>query len=347
MQRILVTGGAGYVGSICAAHLIERGHEVTIVDDLSTGHIEAVPTQAVFYQMDIGDEHGFSLLLKKHHFDVVFHFAAKALIAESVTDPAIFYRTNVQAAYSMTECLRASGVHRFVFSSTAAVYGNPETTPIPEEHPKNPVNSYGETKLAFERMLRWYSQGYGWSVVAFRYFNACGATPSRGERHEPETHIIPLLLQVASGQRQTFIVYGDDYETPDGTCLRDYVHVLDLAEAHTLALKCMDAPGFRAYNIGTGKSYSVLDMCRVVAEVTDRRVNVTVGDRRPGDPAVLCASPRRIHSELGWGPRSSDLHTIVASAWRWELMRQASRNKLAESALAEPESDLNSLQRSA
>lgn len=331
MQRVLVTGGAGYVGSICAAHLLKQGHEVTIVDDLSTGHLEAIPSEADFYEMGIGDERNLTLLLSSKRIDVVFHFAAKALIAESVRDPAQFYRTNLHDAFTMAECLRKSGIHRFVFSSTAAVYGNPSVLPIPEDHPKNPVNSYGESKLAFEQLLRWYATGYGWSVVAFRYFNACGATEMHGERHEPETHIIPLLLQVASGERREFVVYGTDYSTPDGSCLRDYVHVRDIAEAHCLALEVMNEPCYRAYNIGTGKSYSVLEMCGTVEKVTGCKLTIRGGERRPGDPAVLCASPDRIRAELGWTPRASDLESIVKSAWDWELKRARLRLLAASS----------------
>jgi UDP-glucose 4-epimerase len=323
MERILVTGGAGYVGSICAAHLLSRGHEVTIVDDLSTGHPDAVPADANFYQVDIGDEKRLSPILKDRRIDVIFHFAAKALIAESVTDPAMFYRTNMQAAFVMAECVRAAGIHRFVFSSTAAVYGNTTVVPIPEDHPKNPVNSYGESKLAYEQLLRWYARAYGWSVIAFRYFNACGATAERGELHQPETHIIPLLLQAASGERPEFTVFGTDYETADGSCLRDYVHVLDIAEAHHLALKIMDQPRFEAYNIGTGASYSVLEMCRTVEQITGRKPNIRFGDRRPGDPAVLCASAEKIQTQLGWRPHHSDLHQIVRTAWEWELERSS------------------------
>jgi UDP-glucose 4-epimerase len=221
----------------------------------------------------------------------------------------------------MAECLRAAGIHRFVFSSTAAVYGNPAVIPIPEDHAKSPVNSYGESKLAFEQLLRWYARAYGWSVVAFRYFNACGATESHGELHQPETHIIPLLLQVASGERTEFAVYGTDYETPDGSCLRDYVHVSDIAEAHCLALNAMQQPGFEAFNIGTGTSYSVLEMCRVVEQITGRELNIHRGERRAGDPAVLCANPARIRARLGWVPRCSDLISIVGSAWQWEQRR--------------------------
>jgi len=321
MQRVLVTGGAGYVGSICAAHLVDKGHEVTIIDDLSTGHSEAIPAGAEFYQLDIGDERQLSNLVKDRRFDVAFHFAAKALIAESMTDPALFYRTNLHSAFTLAECLRAAGLHRFVFSSTAAVYGNPAIVPIPEDHPKFPLNSYGESKLAFERLLEWYSRAYGWSVVAFRYFNACGATATHCELHQPETHLIPLLLQAASGVRSEFVVHGKDYDTPDGSCLRDYVHVLDIAEAHCLALELMHEPGFEVYNIGTGVSYSVLQICRIVEEVTGRNFKVRVGPRRLGDPAVLCASPDKIRSNLGWKPHASDLRSIVRSAWEWEQKR--------------------------
>jgi UDP-glucose 4-epimerase len=320
VANILVTGGAGYVGSICATYLLQQGHKVVIVDDLSTGHIEAVPPGATFYQIDISDEPGLSSILKRHSVDIAFHFAAKALIPESVVNPALFYRTNVHSSFTMLEALRAAGVRKFVFSSTAAVYGNPVTVPIDEDHPKNPVNSYGESKLAFENLLRWYVRGYGWSVTAFRYFNACGATATQGELHQPETHIIPLLLQATSGEKQ-FVVYGTDYDTPDGSCLRDYVHVLDIAEAHSLALNVMQEPRFEAYNIGTGVSYSVLEMCRKVEEVTGRKPNVRFGDRRPGDPAILCASPQKIQAQLGWKPRHSDLHQIVSSAWKWEMAR--------------------------
>jgi UDP-glucose 4-epimerase len=317
MGNILVTGGAGYVGSICAAYLLETGHNVIVVDDLSTGHRQAVPHAATFHRLDIGDERALSEVLRAHPIDVVFHFAAKALIAESVTNPAVFYRTNVHASFSMLETLRAAGIRKFVFSSTAAVYGNPNTVPIVEDHPKNPVNSYGESKLAFENLLRWYVTGYGWSVTAFRYFNACGATENQGELHQPETHIIPLLLQAAAGDRSHFEVYGTDYDTPDGSCLRDYVHVLDIAEAHTLALTQLNEPGFHVYNIGTGRSYSVLEVCHAVEEVTGLKAPLRYGKRRPGDPAILCASPENIKKELGWTARRSDITEIIRSAWEW------------------------------
>jgi UDP-glucose 4-epimerase len=318
MNRILVTGGAGYVGSVCSTQLLKRGHSVTIVDDLSTGHREAVPENAEFYHLDIGDRLAMSRLLATSRFDVVFHFAAKALIAESVSNPGSFFEGNLASGIIFLECLREAGIRKFVFSSTAAVYGNPVTVPIRESDPKDPVNAYGESKLALERVLKWYCSAYQWSVCAFRYFNASGSIEGNGERHDPETHILPLLLQTASGRRKVFEIYGDDYDTPDGTCLRDYVHVLDIAEAHLLALNTVDALGFRAFNIGTGKSHSVKEVCAVVEQVTGKRLNIRVGKRRSGDPAVLCASPEAIAKEFGWAASHSDLVNIVHSAWAWE-----------------------------
>jgi UDP-glucose 4-epimerase len=318
MAKVLVTGGAGYVGSVCCTQLLERGHRVTVVDDLSTGHAAAVPPGVVLHQLDIGNRAALAEVLAQDAFDAVFHFAAKALIPESVLDPGAFFDSNVASGIALLETIRAAGIRRFVFSSSAAVYGNPHTTPIDEDHPKDPVNSYGETKLSLERALRWYADAYGWTVVAFRYFNACGGTATAGEEHHPETHIIPLLLQTAAGERDSFEIYGHDYSTPDGTCLRDYVHVRDIAEAHLLALQVQGVPGMSAYNIGTGTSYSVLDVCRVVEEELDRKLPVKNGDRRPGDPDVLCASPQRIMRELGWRPHFSDLHSIVRTAWEWK-----------------------------
>lgn len=318
MRKILVTGGAGYVGSICASELIKRGHSVTVIDNLSTGHPDAIPEAADFQEIDIGDAQRVARVLAKNRFDVVFHFAAKALIPESVTNPGTFFDNNLAAGIVFLECLRKAGVRNFIFSSTAAVYGNPTRVPIQEDDPKNPVNAYGESKLALERVLQWYCSAYDWSVVAFRYFNACGSMEGHGERHDPETHIIPLLLQAATGRRPFFEIYGDDYPTPDGSCLRDYVHVLDIAEAHVAALKRFDIPGFRAFNLGTGRSHSVKEICRVVEQVTGKHLPLRVGPRRLGDPAVLCASPEAISSELGWKAVHSNLETIVQSAWAWE-----------------------------
>jgi UDP-glucose 4-epimerase len=318
MSTVLVTGGAGYVGSVCCSQLLKRGHRVTVVDNLSSGHSDAVPPGAELKCVDIGDRTAMAGILAERRFDIVFHFAAKALIAESVSNPGIFFDSNVASSISLLETLRSAGVKRFVFSSTAAVYGNPSGVPIDEVHSTNPVNAYGESKLMLERALHWYASAYGWTVVCFRYFNASGATAVIGEDHRPETHIIPLLLQTAEGERDFFEIFGEDYATPDGTCLRDYVHVLDIAEAHLLALQVPQQSGVAVYNIGTGKSYSVRDVLKVVEEVVGKRVRTSKAPRRPGDPAVLCASPRRLMDELGWQPRFSDLRGIVESAWHWK-----------------------------
>lgn len=323
MANILVTGGAGYVGSVCSAKLLAQGHQVAILDNLSAGHRLAVPAEAAFYEGDIGDTSLLQEIVGKHLIEAVFHFAAKALIPESVTNPAIFFQVNLVSAFAMLEALRANGVRKFVFSSTAAVYGNPVTLPIDENDTKMPVNSYGESKLAFERILASYARAYGINAVCFRYFNASGATDTLGEDHRPETHIIPLLFEAAAGEREYFTIYGGDYPTPDGTCLRDYVHVLDIAQAHILALKTMDGPGFTAYNIGTGTSYSVREVCNAVEEVTGRPVPVRIGERRPGDPAILCASPAKLMRELGWVPVKSDLRHIIVTAWQRKQVSQS------------------------
>jgi UDP-glucose 4-epimerase len=319
MANVLVTGGAGYVGSVCCRQLLQRGHNVIVIDDLSTGHADAVPDRATFYQIDYGDRAAITQLLNATPVDAVFHFAAKALIPESVSNPGLFFDVNVASGIAFLETLRKFDVKRFVFSSSAAVYGSPQSVPIDEDEQKRPVNSYGETKLMFERALEWYSKAYGWTAVAFRYFNASGAVGEAGENHWPETHIIPLLLQTAVGERKRFDVYGDDYPTPDGTCIRDYVHVSDIAAAHLKALDMPAGAGFSAYNIGTGKAYSVREVISAVEEITERTVGVRFVARRAGDPAVLCASPAKLMRELQWQPRYSDLETIIHSAWEWKL----------------------------
>jgi UDP-glucose 4-epimerase len=316
MSKVLVTGGAGYIGSVCSRQLLELGHEVVVIDNLSTGNAEAVPDGARLYRVDYGDRAAVSRVLREHSVDAVFHFAAKALIPESVMNPGVFFDVNVASAIGFLEMLRQFGVRRFVFSSSAAVYGNPNSVPIREDATKDPVNSYGETKWMFERVLQWYASGYGWTVVAFRYFNASGATQDSGEDHRPETHIIPLLLEAAAGERQHFDIYGDDYDTPDGTCIRDYVHVGDIAAAHVLALNVAGA-GMTAYNIGTGKGYSVREVVRGVEQVTGTKIPVRIAPRRAGDPAVLCASPAKLKRELKWEPQYSELTDIIRGAWEW------------------------------
>jgi UDP-glucose 4-epimerase len=288
------------------------------VDDLSAGYAAAVPQGARLHTADIGDRRAMRELFASEDFDVIFHFAAKALIPESVSNPGIFFDSNVASGIALLEEARAAGIRKFVFSSSAAVYGNPQSTLIAEDDPKNPVNPYGETKLMLERALSWYASAYDWTVVAFRYFNACGGTSTVGEDHWPETHIIPLLLQVASGEREYFEVFGHDYSTPDGTCLRDYVHVLDIAEAHVRALQALARPGMTAYNIGTGTTFSVRQVCRVVERIVGARLHTRDSARRAGDPAVLCADPKRLMTLLGWQPRFSDIEQIVRSAWEWK-----------------------------
>jgi UDP-glucose 4-epimerase len=289
-----------------------------VVDDLSTGYAEAVPSGVSLHRMDIGDSDSLAAILSTNEIDVVFHFAGKALIPESITNPGIFFDVNVARGVAMLETLRSHGVRKFVFSSTAAVYGTPNIVPIPENHSKDPINSYGESKLVFERILQWYAAAYGWSVVAFRYFNACGGAPDWGECHEPETHIIPLLLQTASGRRPAFEIYGADYPTPDGTCLRDYVHVVDIAEAHLLALQRMDGAGFHVYNIGTGRSHSVKEICHAAERISKKKIPVHATQRRAGDPSVLCACPKKLIDEFCWTPKHSDLDEIMVGAWEWE-----------------------------
>jgi UDP-glucose 4-epimerase len=323
MSTVLVTGGAGYVGSVCCRQLLDRGHKVVVLDDLSTGHATAVPKGATLHALDYGDRSGVMSLLKSARIDAVFHFAAKALIPESVSNPGIFFDVNVASGIAFLETLRQFGIARFVFSSSAAVYGNPERVPIDEEQAKNPVNSYGETKLMFERVLHWYAKAYGWSVVAFRYFNASGATQHCGEDHRPETHIIPLLLQAAAGERPYFEVYGEDYDTPDGTCIRDYVHVADIASAHLLALDLPPGSGMKASNSGCGHGHSVREVIRIAEEVTGARIPIRISARRPGDPAILCASPEKLQRELQWQPQHSNLRDIISSAWNWQRQRKS------------------------
>jgi UDP-glucose 4-epimerase len=306
------------VGSVCSAELLKQGHEVIIIDDLSAGHRESVPAGADFRVMDIADTDGLRALLRERPVEAVFHFAAKAVVPESLVSPAIYFKVNLSSALTMLDVLRDEGVKKFVFSSTAAVYGDPVEVPIREDHPKQPVNPYGETKLAFERALAWYSKAYGFSAVAFRYFNASGASEEQGENHCPETHIIPLLFEAALGERPHFTVYGEDWPTPDGTCLRDYVHVVDIAQAHIAALGRMTEPGFEAYNIGTGRSFSVREILQAVERVIGMKVPVVAGGRRLGDPAILEAKPDKLIKNLGWTPRHSALDNIIATAWAWK-----------------------------
>ncbi|HZU07856.1 MAG TPA: UDP-glucose 4-epimerase GalE [Chloroflexota bacterium] len=317
-MRVLVTGGAGYVGSHTVRLLLEAGHEVTVYDNLVYGHRAAVPCPLVVG--DLADRARLDQVFAAGRFDAVLHFAAYAYVGESVADPAKYFRNNLGGGLALLDAMLAHGVERLVFSSTCATYGEPTRLPITEEEPQRPTSPYGETKLAFERALYWYAQAYGLRSVSLRYFNAAGAAldGTLGEDHEPETHLIPRVLRVALGQEPYVEVYGTDYPTPDGTCLRDYVHVLDLAAAHLLALERLDRPGLcLAYNLGAGRGYSVQEVIATCRRVTGRPIPTVAAPRRPGDPPALYADNTRARRELGWTPAYSELETIVATAWAW------------------------------
>ena len=331
-MRVAVTGGAGYIGSVVTEILESDGHQVLVIDNLSKGRRDAV-SNAAFARIDLRDRTEVALALRGFGADAVVHMAASSLVGESVSDPAAYYDNNLTAGLTLLEAMRDADVSRLVFSSTAAVYGDPERQPIEETDPTRPTNPYGETKLAFERALRWYAGAYGLSSTSLRYFNAAGATAAHGEAHEPETHLIPLALEVADGRRPFVTVFGTDYPTPDGTCVRDYIHVEDLARAHVLAMHALtERRVCRAYNLGCGgQGYSVRDVIDAVTRVTGREIPVRIADRRAGDPAELIASSERIRRELDWTPRHQDLDVIVRSAWDW--MRHDARDRIASTSL--------------
>jgi UDP-glucose 4-epimerase len=315
-MRVMVTGGAGYIGSVVAEELINEGHDVTVLDDLSKGHPGAVPVEARFVRQNIFDAEALRRVLIDLGIEAIVHMAASSLVADSVAHPGDYYRNNVMATLSLLDVARQTPVRKLVFSSTAAVYGEPERQPIEETDRMSPSNPYGETKMAIERALPWYEAAYGFRFVSLRYFNAAGATVRCGESHNPETHLIPLVLQVAAGQREFLALYGDDYATRDGTCIRDYIHVLDLANAHILALYSLKDKS-AVYNLGCGGGgYSVREVIRCAASVTGTEISTKVFPRRPGDPAVLVASSTRITTELGWKPKQT-LEAIIRSAWTW------------------------------
>jgi UDP-glucose 4-epimerase len=297
---------------------MERGHEVIALDDLSEGHKEAIDSRAAFCRVDLHDLDSLSAVFQQHPVDAVMHFAALCLVEESVREPAKYYRANVSAGINLLYAMLRQGVKRLIFSSTAATYGEPETTPIPEDHPTAPVNPYGASKLLFERVLAEFRANSGLEYIAMRYFNAAGASEKHGEDHSPETHVIPLLLEVAAGQRESFQVYGSDYPTPDGTCIRDYVHVLDIAQAHALAIERISEFAGRIYNIGNSHGFSVKEVLETASRVTGRKINHRNAPRRPGDPASLVASSQRIRNELGWAPRFSSLDAIIRTGWSWK-----------------------------
>jgi UDP-glucose 4-epimerase len=319
--RLLVTGGAGYIGGVVTQHLLRAGHQVTVLDDLSTGHADAVPDGAMFVRGDLA-ERAAAVLADGDPYDGVLHFAAKALVAESVEHPERYWRTNVAGTLALLDAMRANAVPRLVFSSSAATYGEPDEVPIVETAPTRPTNPYGASKLAVDMMITSEARAHGLGAASLRYFNVAGASRGQGERHSSETHIIPIALQVAAGRRPAFAVYGTDYPTPDGTCIRDYVHVDDLAEAHLLALAGTAAGEHRIYNLGNGAGFSVLDVIEAVRRVTGHPLPTEVGPRRPGDPAVLVASSAKIRAELGWTPRKPTVDEMVADAWAFEQSRR-------------------------
>jgi UDP-glucose 4-epimerase len=322
-MTILVTGGAGYVGSHALQALRARGFECVVLDNLSRGHRELVQ-DAPLVIGDIADAKVVSRVLEEHRVTAVMHFAAYAYVGESVTQPDIYYRNNVAGTLSLLECMVRAKVRAFVFSSTCATYGLPESTPIEETHPQRPVNPYGASKLMVERILRDFDHAYGLRSVAFRYFNAAGADPTGriGEWHEPETHLIPIALQTALGVRPQVEVFGDDYPTPDGTCIRDYIHVTDLAQAHVRGLEYLQSGGATdVFNLGNGNGFSVREVIESAERVTGRRIPYKMGPRRPGDPHALVGGAAKAHAVLGWQPEFADLDRILSTAWQWHLRR--------------------------
>jgi UDP-glucose 4-epimerase len=317
-MNILVTGAAGYVGSVCAEALVKSGHMVIALDNLSEGHRQAVPREAIFCECDLKDRQGLERIFSSHQIDAVMHFAAASLVEESVHKPSKSYVANVANGIHLLDAMAGRGVKNFVFSSTAAVYGEPEEVPIQENHPTRPINPYGRSKLLFERVLEEYRELLGLRYVCLRYFNAAGASAERGEDHRCETHVIPILLDVVLGKREKFQVFGHDYSTPDGTCLRDYVHVQDIADAHILTLDQLDRLSGQVFNVGNSRGYSVKEVLDSVQRVTGSPVRTVSAPRRAGDPAVLVASSEKLRRELGWKPRFSDLDSIVRTAWAWK-----------------------------
>ena len=313
-MKIFVVGGAGYIGSVCAQLLLDEGHEVAIFDNLSEGHRRAVDSRANFIRGELADRAQIEAALSRTRPDAVMHFAAYALVPESMRDPSKYFRNNVSNGLNLLDAMVATGVQRIIFSSTCAIFGPPERVPIDETAVPRPISPYGESKLAFEKILRWYDQIHGVKFVSLRYFNASGATENFGEDHRPETHLIPTVLKVALGQSANVEIYGTDYETPDGTCIRDYIHIVDLARAHILAL---GASGSGFYNLGTGGGSSVQEIVEACRKITGRKIGTVEKPRRPGDPPRLIASSEKIKKELGWQPQFQSLDAIIKSAWAW------------------------------
>ncbi len=318
-MHLVITGGAGFIGSVVAERALLAGHTVTVLDSLVDGSRHAVPAGCEFLQGDVGDAAALDALFDATPVDAVVHMAAEATIATSMIDPARYFDQNVTRGLVLLEAMRRHGVSRMVFSSTAATYGEPHQTPIDESHPLSPINAYGESKLMFERCLNWYHRAYGLRVVMFRYFNAAGATVQHGESRRHESHLIPLVFSAVMGHRAAVQVFGTDYPTPDGTCIRDYVHVIDIADAHLASLDKIDDLGCATFNVGGGAGHSVLDVIGTVEAMIGSPVPRLIRERRPGDPAVLLASSEKLQRTLGWNPAHSSLEEIIASAWEWNM----------------------------
>lgn len=326
MNHVLVTGGAGYIGSVVCQTLLERGHSIVVLDSLEEGHRQALPSNGIFFQGDLGDESLLKNIFESYSIGAVLHLAAYCQVGESVQNPEKYYGNNVSQGLVLLRTMRIFGIKKIVFSSTAAVYGEPISTPIDETHPTQPLNPYGHSKLIFEQVLDWYQKAYGFKYVTFRYFNAAGAIDRLGEDHHPESHLIPLVLRIPvnevnnslpEGSGVPLTVFGQDYPTPDGSCIRDYVHVRDLALAHVLALERLEDLRERIFNLGNGQGFSVLEVIEAAAQVSGRKIPFRPGERRPGDPAVLVASSAQARKVLGWEPQYPELKEIIASAWHW------------------------------
>ncbi len=317
-MNVFVTGGAGYIGSHTVRLLLEAGHRVMVYDNLSEGHAAAVPA-GLLVRGDLADLATLGQALRSEPFDAVVHFAANCYVGESMVDPEKYYYNNVVNSLNLLRAMKAAEVKRIVFSSSAATYGDPIESPITETHPQSPINVYGRTKLHFEQILGDYARAHQIGFAALRYFNAAGAAPDAalGEDHDPETHLVPVVLQAALGLRENVAIFGNDYETPDGTCVRDYIHIYDLAQAHILALEAIKPGEARAYNLGNGQGYSVRQVIQTAERVTGKKIAVAESPRRPGDPAVLVASSEKIIRELGWKPRYPALESIIETAWKW------------------------------
>jgi UDP-glucose 4-epimerase len=313
-MKIFLTGGAGYIGSVCTEQLLNEGHEVAVFDNLSEGHRRAVDPRATFIEGDLGQRGQIEAALSSCQPDAVMHFAANALVGESMQNPSKYFRNNIANGLNLLDAMVAAGVRRIVFSSSCAIFGPPDRLPIDETTVPRPISPYGESKLGFEKILRWYDEIYGMKFVCLRYFNAAGATGKFGEDHRPETHLIPTVLNVALGQKSNVEIYGNDYDTPDGTCIRDYIHILDLSLAHILAL---GATASGLYNLGTGGGSSVREVIASCRKITGRKIETIEKPRRPGDPARLIASSEKIKDELGWRPQFQSLDAIIESAWKW------------------------------